>query len=969
MTNYKNTRMALLITSALISASASMAQTAPNGTWTVALINNSATNSGTIAMTGGITSPSITTETGGSISGSAVGASGSDSISFATSGLSTAPTESRVVTTTTTLAGTNTGTVTATVGVQGANISAASVGGSVSASAVGGVGSLSISSVNSATYADDTAGGTTPAVSTNNATYTGAVNITGTNTGATTLTGNIGTTNNAALGATIVGGTNNSVSASAVGAAGSLSYSNVVTAVNTDAAPAAPASSNETVVFTAAVTVLGDNNVGGNVLATTSIFDAQIDAGTGNSISGAAVGASGSVSLSAIGGTSSSSNNSVSFGAALNVTGDNAATVTVAGDLGSITNVAGDDPVITAGNNNSISLAGVGASGSLSYSGIQTGSLSQEDYTVTGVTTVLGTNSGAVTVGTAGTAETVAGIYGGTVTAGNGNSISVAAVGASGSVSLNSVVNGGTPDTTVTLTGGVNVDGVNSGAVALSSQIGLTSNAANKPTITAGNGNSISVAAVGASGSVSYSDVQLSGTASEQFLIPGAVTVDGTNNAGGTVTATGSVFGGTISNGNANSISVAAVGASGSVSADSLVIDGVPNNTLTFGGAVTVTGANSAAVSLTGNLGSTASIINDSPSIAGGVNNSISVAGVGASASVSFANTSVSGGDGSNNYSIAGATAITADNNATVGVTGTVYGGAISGGTGNSISVAAVGSSAAFSSGSIVEGTGSIPTTSLSTSTIAINSDNSANITLTGTVGLIGATTDPTISGADTVTASISSSAVGASGSLSVSNLLTGGAAPDETVTIGATTFNVDNTANVTVATGGIFGGTISNGTGGSISQAAVGASGSASFTNIVSGASTLAPGATEYVVGAQGVVVDNTGAVSITGDIGTTDLANNASITGGVNNSISVTGVGASGSTSFSSMFSSGTAASSGAGVYSVAALTHTVTNTGGVTVASNSYGANIGGGVNGSISAAAVGASASTSFTVITR
>jgi hypothetical protein len=67
----------------------------------------------------------------------------------------------------------------------------------------------------------------------------------------------------------------------------------------------------------------------------------------------------------------------------------------------------------------------------------------------------------------------------------------------------------------------------------------------------------------------------LSGTASEQFLIPGAVTVDGTNNAGGTVTVNGvtggtgaSVFGGTISGGNANSISVAAVGASGSVSAD-----------------------------------------------------------------------------------------------------------------------------------------------------------------------------------------------------------------------------------------------------------------------------------------------------------------------------------------------------------------------------------------------------------------
>jgi hypothetical protein len=67
--------------------------------------------------------------------------------------------------------------------------------------------------------------------------------------------------------------------------------------------------------------------------------------------------------------------------------------------------------------------------------------------------------------------------------------------------------------------------------------------------------------------------------------------------------------------------------------------------------------------------------------------------------------------------------------------------------------------------------------------------------------------------------------------------------------------------------------------------------------------------------------------------------------------------------------MFSAGTTASSGAGVYAIAALTHSVTNTGGVTVASNSYGATIGGGVGSSISAAAVGASATTNFTVITR
>lgn len=948
MITAKASRIALLFTSALISASAAIAQTAPNGTWTIASISNTATNTGgAIDFNGNILSPTIGTSTGGSISGSAVGASGSDSISFVTSGTAT-PSESVVVAGTTTLTGNNTGVITADVDVEGASIATGSVSGSISASAVGGVGSLSISSVNSTTNS-------TTAVSTNNATFTGAVDINGNNSGTVTFTGDIGFTGDAAKGATIDGGKNNSVSVSAVGAAGSLSYSNVVTATNTSG----NVSSAETVLFSDAVTVDGDNNVGGDVTANTNIYDGLVSGGTGNSISGAAVGASASVSLSANNGTSSKSDNSVTFSSTVGVTGDNAAGVTLFGDIGSSANLASDDSVITSGNNNSISLAGVGASGSLSYSGIQTGSLSEENYTVTGLATVLGTNSGTVAV----TSE----IYGGTITAGNGNSISVASVGASGSVSLSSLVDGGTPNTTVTFTGGLDVDGTNSGAVTLTTDIGLSGEVGTKPTITAGNNNSISAAAVGASGSVSYSDVQLATTAntsSEQFSF-GNVTVNGTNNVGGIVTATGDVIGGTISGGNANSISVAAVGASGSVSADSLALDGAaPDNTVTFG-TIAVVGTNNESVSLTGNLG-VVNVAGDMPSIAAGNNNSISLAGVGASASVSFSNTNLSGADGSNNYTI-GNTTILGDNNDTVTVTGTAYGGTVSGGTGNSISVAAVGSSASFSSTSIVDGSGTSPSTSLTTGTLGITSNNSAAVLLTGSVGSVDATTDPTISGATTVNASISSAAVGASGSLSVSNLVTGGATPDETVTIGVTTFDVDNTSTVTVASGGIFGGTITGGTGGSISQAAVGASGSSSFTNIVDGAgSTLSPAGTDYSIAAQSVVVDNTGTISITGDIGTANLANNASITGGVNNSISVTGVGASGSTSFTSIYSDG---ATGAGVYSVAAITSSVTNTGGVTVNSSSYGANIGGGVNSAISAAAVGASASTSFTVITR
>ena len=205
---------------------------------------------------------------------------------------------------------------------------------------------------------------------------------------------------------------------------------------------------------------------------------------------------------------------------------------------------------------------------------------------------------------------------------------------------------------------------------------------------------------------------------------------------------------------------------------------------------------------------------------------------------------------------------------------------------------------------------------------------------------------------------------------------MSGGADPTERVTVGNTLFTVLNTGSVTVESGGIFDGTITAGVGGSISQAAVGASGSATFSNVVDGAtSTLAPAT--YSIGTQTFDVKNTGgAVSITADIGSvggTGL-DTASIAGGINNSISVSGVGASGSTSFNNTYTGGTSGGtptgpSGTRTYAIAALSTDVRNTGTVSVTSTSYGASIGGGVNGSISSAAVGASASTSFSVITR
>jgi hypothetical protein len=600
-----------MISSALVSASAAQAQTAPTSTWDVASINNVATNNGNVTLTGdfGTTTviadaPTISaTSTSGSISGSAVGGVGSSNATLSTQGTAGGATAITVAGTTD-LAGTNTGAVGAIIDVFGATI-AGGTNNSISGSAVGAVGSLGISSYVSGT-------GNTP---TNSLTYTGAVDIDGTNTaGVVTFSGNLGTTNETNDAPVITAGTGNSISVSGVGAVGSLSY----TGIQTDAS-----TSGETVDFSAAVTVDGTNT--GTVTTSGSVFGANIGGGYSNGISAAAVGATGSVSLNSfVDGSVTTPTTDVAFGATVGVTGTNSAAVAMTGSLGSSANTATDAPTIATGTGNSISVAGVGASASVSYTGIQSdGSAGGEIFTVTGATTITANNQ----VG--GTVDTTADVYGAVITAGTSNSISAAAVGSSASFSANSTILDAATAPTTTLTfGSINVNSTNTDEVTMVG--GLLGDA----TVSGGTNNSISVAGLGASGSTSLSTVAHGATAPAETMALGAITTSVTNQATGLVSVTGNIgetgaAGATITGGVGNSISIAGLGASGSTSLSQIWSGGATGGTDYTVGAIGTTVTNGGNVTVNSNV--------FAANIGGGVNNGISTAAVGASASTSFA--------------------------------------------------------------------------------------------------------------------------------------------------------------------------------------------------------------------------------------------------------------------------------------------------------------------------------------------
>ena len=731
----------------------------------------------------------------------------------------------------------------------------------------------------------------------------------------------------------------------------------------------------------------------GTVTLNGSITDTPtITAGTGNAIAGAAIGASATQSI-VVNVTGDAPLGNVTYGAIdLDAVNTSSGDITVSGDLGT-SGTIGDAATIVAGTDNAISLAAVGASAGLSYSGVQDASSSEETYTFASTVDVDASNAGAVTVGAAAvggespTPADPAGIYTGTISNGTGNSISVAGVGSSASLSLASNVSGSsTAATIVSLEGAVDIGSVNSGAVSVTSEIGSSAITDDGAIISNGTSNSISTAAVGASASASYSGVQTGTAGNETFAIaydlgddgligglsaddPDTLTITATNNVGGTVSNTSSIYDATISTGTANGVSVAAVGSSASFAATSLVSGATtaPTTTLVAGN-ITVSSTNrdtegsaDPAVTLTGN-------VNDA-TIEDGASNTISAAAVGASASVGYSGVQTEGSNGDETFLLAtdgiggmGTIGITGLNDGDVTSTSTINTAFIDGGYSNGISVAAVGSSAAFSVDTIVSGADTTPTTEVKTGNINVDSTNNGNVTVTGAIDV--ATID-----SDATSSSVASTAVGASGSVSVSQITTVSATPDETFVLGTIDMGVStsspgvlNTGSVTVASGGIDDADIIGGTSNSITQAAVGASGSISLSSFVD---TAAPTG-EVTIGISQMGVKNTGIISITADIGTPNTGGDiATIGGGTNNSISVAGVGASGSMSFTTIGNN----SGSMQTYTVGNAAIAVLNTGSVTVSSNSYGATISGGTGNSVSSAAVGASATTSFTVIVK
>lgn len=318
-----------------------------------------------------------------------------------------------------------------------------------------------------------------------------------------------------------------------------------------------------------------------------------------------------------------------------------------------------------------------------------------DTWDIAGDVNVSAINTGKVTNdATGGTA--VQSIDGANIADGYKNSISAAAVGASASSSFNvldlsQTANAGTA--VLTLEGGVTVTGSNTGAVTNTSDL-TTANV-----ITAGSGNSISVAGVGSSASfgVSVNTVDNSPIENVAVNLGDSLTVTASNGqaTGGTgVSVTGTAIDSAqIEGGNANSISVAAVGASASVSVANTFYQGTDVGSsvgaldVEFND-INVSSLNSANVANTTDISTSATI-------GGGQNNSFSIAGVGASASTSFSVTDYSAaGISAGTINVGGGVTLASNNTGNVSVTAGIAVPTISAGYNNTISTAAVGASA-----------------------------------------------------------------------------------------------------------------------------------------------------------------------------------------------------------------------------------------------------------------------------------
>jgi hypothetical protein len=785
----------------------------------------------------------------------------------------------------------------------------------------------------------------------------GAVSNTATNTGVVKLEGDINAS------PTITGGISNFISGTAVGA----TASNGVRLVT--AAGAVPASN----VTANSVTLAANNNTGGNVSADTNVLGANIGGGVMNSISGAAIGATASYSMvSLASGTGTAPTTSVAVTGNVDIDATNQETVDYSGNIGVN---APDAPLIVGGTRNSISIAAVGASAGLSFTSVNTDdAVSAESFSIGGNIDILATNQSTGAIN--GVPASAADIIDATISGGNLNAVSVSAVGASASLSLTTVSDGAAPvsptvGTTVDFSTGatdtISVAATNSGTVDQFGVIGGAT-AADGVTIGGGNLNAISMSAVGASASVGFTGVSLGGaTGRQDFAVGGigAFTIAATNSGDVTAGSPGleiDILDPVITQGNANTISGAAVGASASLSMTS-VAEGagtIPETSVTFGGTggIVINATNTGAISMDGVIAS------DTALIAGGNRNAISLAAVGASGGLSYTSVNTTSSASDETFTVAGPVTFNVQNNADGDVRAAISldGPQIAGGTLNSVSGSAVGASASLSMTTIVNA--AAPTSDFlvaSGSTITMGATNNETVDLTGTIAG-GSTLDPQITGG--TLNSISLAAVGASAGMSFTGIFENGGTGTQTFTTGAPTITATNALGADVTTEvEITDATILAGTGNSISGAAVGASASHSTTLIVDGATTTPELTMTY--GATTLSSINNADVTLTGTTGSADMTD-PTITLGSMNSIALSGVGASSSTSITSVNSGGSASDS---TFTYGGITSTATNSGRIEVYANVTNASIAGGTSNAISMSAVGAAASTSFTLVAR
>lgn len=252
-------------------------------------------------------------------------------------------------------------------------------------------------------------------------------------------------------GVSIADGSRNTISANAVGASASVSYSS---ASSLDAAMTDSVDGDVTV---SALNLASDVSVVG------TIEGASISAGHDNTISVASVGASAQLAVTddVLGGAVV--NRSLGVNGDVTLNAENTASVTVQTEIGA----GGQGPEITGGTRNAFSVTAVGASAGISTVVIVDDGTYTSDVSIGagGQISISAKNSGDVILGSLDDPAVSATLDGATITTDSvDGSISFMAIGASGSISSTTIAYAGTADSSVTL-GEVAFDVENTGAV------------------------------------------------------------------------------------------------------------------------------------------------------------------------------------------------------------------------------------------------------------------------------------------------------------------------------------------------------------------------------------------------------------------------------------------------------------------------------------------------------------------------